>query len=122
MRRWRPSGIPRGLRSSLREFSQENTCPCHPFHPPTNIKWSLINSLIQPTFVSTYNSPSTVPARNTRDQNQASAPKELALEMKMGRMDGGDRSEKERQEIKIKFQIVRIARKETKCYERQRGE
>lgn len=49
-----------------------------------------------------------------RDQNQVSAPKELAFEIKMGRMDVGDRSEKERQEIKIKFQIVRIARKETK--------
>lgn len=48
-----------------------------------------------------------------RDQNRVSAPKELAFEMKMG-MDGGDRSEKERQEIKIKFQSVRIARKETK--------
>ena len=45
-------------------------------------------------------------------QNQVSAPRGLVFEMDMGRRDERDTSGKERQEIKIRLQIVTIARKE----------
>lgn len=45
-------------------------------------------------------------------QNQVSPPRGLAFEMDMGRKDETDTSGKERQEIKIRLQIVLIARKE----------
>ena len=45
-------------------------------------------------------------------QDQVSPPRGLAFEMDMGRREETDTSGKERQEIKIRLQIVVVARKE----------